>query len=173
MVLPDLLQQLIPIIPDGCFMRLGMTNPPYILDYLEEIAEVLNHPRVYSFLHIPIQSGSDGVLRDMKREYNTQDFCRIMDFMREKVADIYIATDFICAFPTETEEDFVESLDLVKKYEFPSLFINQFFPRPGTLAARMKKVEAKEVSQFFFVYSIINYYNISFTFKWVKSVAWR
>lgn len=148
MVLPDLLQKLIPVIPDGCFMRLGMTNPPYILDYLEEIAEILNHPRVYSFLHIPIQSASDGVLRDMKREYSSQDFCRIMDFMREKVPDIYIATDFICAFPTETEEDFEESLNMVRKYEFPSLFINQYFPRPGTPAARLKKVEAKEVKLF-------------------------
>ncbi|VDL81915.1 unnamed protein product [Nippostrongylus brasiliensis] len=70
LVLPDLLSELVKVIPEGCMMRLGMTNPPYILDYLEEIAAVLNHPRVYSFLHIPVQSGSDAVLRDMKREYS-------------------------------------------------------------------------------------------------------
>lgn len=55
--LADLLAGLVPIIPAGCMLRLGMTNPPYILDQLVEIAEVLSHPRVYSFLHIPVQSG--------------------------------------------------------------------------------------------------------------------
>lgn len=66
-------------------MRLGMTNPPYILDYLKEIADILNHPRVYSFLHIPVQSGSDAVLGEMKREYTAGQFCQVMDFMREKL----------------------------------------------------------------------------------------
>uniref|UniRef100_A0A914EF09 tRNA-t(6)A37 methylthiotransferase n=1 Tax=Acrobeloides nanus TaxID=290746 RepID=A0A914EF09_9BILA len=139
LVLPDLLKELVKVIPDGCYMRLGMTNPPYILDHLEEIAEILNHPRVYSFLHIPVQAGSDSVLLDMKREYTINHFCQIVDYLKQKVPNIYICTDFICAFPTETVEDFQESLELVKKYEFPSLFINQFYPRNGTPAARLKK----------------------------------
>lgn len=58
--------------------------------------------------------------------------------------NIYILTDFICAFPTETEEDFEESMKLIKKYRFPSLFINQFYPRPNTPAARLKKVNGVE-----------------------------
>uniref|UniRef100_A0A158PB82 Threonylcarbamoyladenosine tRNA methylthiotransferase n=1 Tax=Angiostrongylus cantonensis TaxID=6313 RepID=A0A158PB82_ANGCA len=85
MVLPDLLNAVVKVIPDGCMMRLGMTNPPYILDYLEDIAAVLNHPRVYSFLHIPVQSGSDAVLRDMKREYTCDHFRMIMDFMLKEL----------------------------------------------------------------------------------------
>uniref|UniRef100_A0A7E4V0M1 tRNA-t(6)A37 methylthiotransferase n=1 Tax=Panagrellus redivivus TaxID=6233 RepID=A0A7E4V0M1_PANRE len=144
MVLPDLLNALVEVIPDGCMMRLGMTNPPYILDHLEEIATILNHPRVYAFLHIPVQAGSNAVLDDMKREYKNEHFCRIVDYMKEHVPGIYIATDFICAFPTETAEDFEESLDLVRKYEFPSLFINQYYPRPGTPAARLKKINTIE-----------------------------
>ncbi|EYC30323.1 hypothetical protein Y032_0005g2578 [Ancylostoma ceylanicum] len=144
MVLPDLLNELVKVIPNGCMMRLGMTNPPYILDYLEEIAAVLNHPRVYSFLHIPVQSGSDAVLRDMKREYSSDHFRTIMDFMLKNVPNIYIATDMICAFPTETDEDFEESMQLVRDYKFPSLFINQFYPRSGTPAARMKKIDTVE-----------------------------
>ncbi|VDN36224.1 unnamed protein product [Gongylonema pulchrum] len=83
-VLPDLLNAAVECIPDGCMMRLGMTNPPYILDFLEDIARILNHPRVYSFLHIPVQSGSDAVLSDMKREYTCADFCRVADYMIEK-----------------------------------------------------------------------------------------
>ncbi|VDN38170.1 unnamed protein product [Gongylonema pulchrum] len=84
LVLPDLLNAAVECIPDGCMMRLGMTNPPYILDFLEDIARILNHPRVYSFLHIPVQSGSDAVLSDMKREYTCADFCRVADYMIEK-----------------------------------------------------------------------------------------
>ncbi|VDM55883.1 unnamed protein product [Angiostrongylus costaricensis] len=144
MVLPDLLNALVKVIPDGCMMRLGMTNPPYILDYLEDIAAVLNHPRVYSFLHIPVQSGSDAVLRDMKREYTCDHFRMIVDFMLKEVPNIYIATDMICAFPTETDEDFEESMELIREYQFPSLFINQFYPRSGTPAAAMKKIDTIE-----------------------------
>ncbi|TKR93673.1 hypothetical protein L596_008086 [Steinernema carpocapsae] len=143
-VLPDLLKELVKVIPDGCMMRLGMTNPPYILDFLEEIAEILNHPRVYSFLHIPVQAGSDAVLNDMKREYTNRHFCTIVDYMKEHVPDVYIATDFICAFPSETSQDFNESMDLVRKYKFPSLYINQFYPRSGTPAARMKRIATDE-----------------------------
>jgi threonylcarbamoyladenosine tRNA methylthiotransferase CDKAL1 len=65
-------------------LRIGMTNPPYILEHLEEIAKILNHPRVYSFLHIPVQSGSDAVLTDMKREYCVAEFSKIVDFLNEK-----------------------------------------------------------------------------------------
>ncbi|CAB3408006.1 unnamed protein product [Caenorhabditis bovis] len=143
-VLPDLLDELVKVIPDGCMMRLGMTNPPYILDHLEEIARILNHPRVYSFLHIPVQSASDAVLNDMKREYSRRHFEKIADYMIENVPNIYIATDMILAFPTENEDDFEESMDLVRKYKFPSLFINQYYPRSGTPAARMRKIDTVE-----------------------------
>lgn len=69
-------------IPEGCRLRLGMTNPPYILEHLEEMSKILNHPRVYSFLHVPVQSGSDSVLADMKREYCRQDFKHVVDFLQ-------------------------------------------------------------------------------------------
>ena len=74
--LPDLLWELVKVIPEGCKLRLGMTNPPYIMDHLDEIAAVLRHPRVYAFLHVPVQSGSDAVLRDMQREYTAADFAK-------------------------------------------------------------------------------------------------
>ncbi|VDN01510.1 unnamed protein product [Thelazia callipaeda] len=153
MVLPDLLYAVVEIIPEGCMLRLGMTNPPYILDYLElqnlngkfkDIAKILNHPKVYAFLHIPVQAASDAVLSDMKREYTSADFCRVVDYMIQNVPNVYIATDFICAYPTETEDDFEESMSLVRKYRFPSLFINQFYPRIGTPAAKLKKIDTAE-----------------------------
>uniref|UniRef100_A0A8B9KYB1 tRNA-t(6)A37 methylthiotransferase n=1 Tax=Astyanax mexicanus TaxID=7994 RepID=A0A8B9KYB1_ASTMX len=146
--LPSLLWELVKEIPEGCMLRLGMTNPPYILEHLEEMAKILNHPRVYGFLHVPVQSASDSVLMDMKREYCCDDFRRVVDFLKDRVPGITIATDIICGFPGETDEDFQETMELVKKYRFPSLFINQFYPRPGTPAAKMEQVPAQVVSLF-------------------------
>ncbi|XP_036084898.1 threonylcarbamoyladenosine tRNA methylthiotransferase isoform X2 [Rousettus aegyptiacus] len=158
--LPTLLWKLVDVIPEGAMLRLGMTNPPYILEHLEEMAKILNHPRVYAFLHIPVQSASDTVLMEMKREYCVADFKRVADFLKEKVPGITIATDIICGFPGETDQDFQETVKLVEEYKFPSLFINQFYPRPGTPAAKMdqvpaqvKKQRTKDLSQVFHSYN--------------------
>lgn len=72
------------VIPEGCRLRLGMTNPPYILEHIEEMGKILAHPRVYSFLHVPVQSGSDQVLIDMKREYLRSDFEFVVDSLRKR-----------------------------------------------------------------------------------------
>ena len=138
--LPELLWKLIEVTPHDCMIRVGMTNPPYMRQHLEEIGKILNHPRVYSFLHVPVQSGSDAVLADMKREYCREDFCEIVDYVKSVVPGVTIATDFICGFPSETDEDFEESLSLMQKYKFPTVFINQFFPRPGTPASYMRQI---------------------------------
>lgn len=134
---------------DGVMLRVGMTNPPYIMEHLEDIAELLNHPNVYAFLHVPVQSGSNKVLEDMKREYTIEDFKKVVDTLRSRhisttdqcsfffrVPGITIATDIICGFPTETEEDFEQTMQLCQEYKFPVLNISQFYPRPGTPAAR-------------------------------------
>uniref|UniRef100_A0A8C6XVG1 tRNA-t(6)A37 methylthiotransferase n=1 Tax=Naja naja TaxID=35670 RepID=A0A8C6XVG1_NAJNA len=158
--LPTLLWKLVEVIPEGAMLRLGMTNPPYILEHLEEMSKILNHPRVYAFLHVPVQSASDSVLMDMKREYCVADFKRVVDFLKARVPGITIATDIICGFPGETDEDFQETMKLVEEYRFPSLFINQFYPRPGTPAAKMpqvpaqiKKQRTKELSKLFHSYN--------------------
>jgi threonylcarbamoyladenosine tRNA methylthiotransferase CDKAL1 len=143
-------------LPAGTMMRLGMTNPPYILEHREEIARILQHPRVYAFLHIPVQSGSDRVLEAMRRQYTVHDFRQLVDHLRAHVPGISIATDVICGFPTESDSDFEGTMELVREYEFPILYISQFYPRPGTPAAAMrqaktqiKKQRSREISAFF------------------------
>lgn len=146
--LPELLWKLVEVIPEGCMLRVGMTNPPYILEHLEAMGEILSHPRVYAFLHVPVQSGSDAVLTDMRREYCRDDFRRVVQVLRDRVrGGVTIATDVICGFPTETPEDFEETMTLIDEFKFPSLFINQFFPRPGTPAAKMERVDPQEVKR--------------------------
>ncbi len=102
--------------------------------------QVLNSPFVFSYMHIPLQSGSDAVLAAMNREYTSAEFCRVADTLLAKVPGLELATDIICGFPGETDEDFAATLDLVRRYRFPHTHISQFYPRPGTPAARMKKV---------------------------------
>eukprot|EP01084_Bolivina_argentea_P279799 478393_1 len=127
-------------------IRIGMTNPPYILNHLECVVNALNHPNIYSFLHIPVQSASNNVLDSMKRKYHLKDFERVCDHLIENVPRIHLATDFICGFPTENENDHKLSLNLLNKYKFTTLNISQFYPRPSTPAARnMKKLDTKIV----------------------------
>ena len=144
-----LFRDLVAALPDdgSCMLRLGMTNPPYILAHLDAVAEAMRHPSVYAFLHVPVQAGSDAVLERMRREYTVAEFEKVVDVLTEKVPGITIATDIICGFPGETAEDWERTMDLCRKYEFAELHLSQFYPRPGTPAARMKRVDTKEVKR--------------------------
>lgn len=147
--LPILLNAIVKALPTNgsTMLRIGMTNPPYILEHLKEIAEILCHPCVYSFLHVPVQSGSDAILTAMNREYTVGDFRKVVDTLTELVPGMQIATDIICGFPGETDEDFAQTVDLIKEYKFSQVHISQFYPRPGTPAARMKKVPSNIVKK--------------------------
>jgi len=68
------------------------------------MAKIYRHPRIYSYLHIPIQTASDKVLNDMRREYTRADFEYIVDYLKQELPDLNIATDLICGFPTESRE---------------------------------------------------------------------
>jgi len=124
----------------GTMLRIGMTNPPYILEHLAVIAEILRHPSVYSFLHIPVQAASNKVLLGMNREYTVEEFRTVADYLIAHVPGITIATDIICGFPNEDEDDFLQTMELIKHYKFAITNISQFYPRPGTPAAKMKRI---------------------------------
>ncbi|KAI9222456.1 hypothetical protein BC828DRAFT_346027, partial [Blastocladiella britannica] len=133
--LPQLLEAIIPVVPPWCMVRVGMTNPPYILEHLDAIAKLLAHPRMYAFLHVPVQSGSDRVLDDMRRQYTRTEFDCVANTLT--AAGVNVATDVICGFPTESDEDFADTLALLDHHQFGAVHISQFYARPGTPAARM------------------------------------
>merc|ERR1712232_935856 len=112
----SLLRRVADALPPNAMLKLGMTNPPYMLAHIEAVAEVLNRPNVFAFIHIPVQSGADAVLRSMVREYTSEDFRRLVDGLRARVPDLLVATDIICGFPTESEDDHQETLAMVKEY---------------------------------------------------------
>ena len=140
--LVQLLRRILDKLPQDCstMLRVGMTNPPFILAQLYELAAILNDPRVFKFLHVPVQAGSNAVLRAMRREYTREEFERVASFLKRKVPGIYFSTDIICGFPGETEADFEETLTLIAKHQFVAVHISQFYARPGTPAARMKQI---------------------------------
>lgn len=136
-----LLDNILNTISSNVMIRLGMTNPPYIIEHIDSIIKILQHQNIYSFLHLPVQSGSNKVLNHMQRYYTKEDFCFLIDKLIEVIPDIHIATDIICGFPTETEEDFLETIELLKKYNFITVNISQFYPRRGTIASEIKQLD--------------------------------
>ena len=143
-----LLWSIIEILPEeGVMLRIGMTNPPYIMEHLENIAIILRHPKVFSFLHVPLQSSCNEVLNAMNREYTVEEFNHIADYLLKEVPGMTFATDIICGFPNETEEYFQETLLCMNYYKFPVVNISQFYPRPGTPAAKMKRIATQMVKE--------------------------
>lgn len=126
-------------------LRLGMTNPPFILAQLDRVSACMRHANMFKFVHMPVQSGNNKVLAAMKREYSVEDFCLAADYMLKHVPGLTLATDIICGFPGETEDEFADTLALVERYRFPVLNISQFYPRPGTPAAKMRRLPTQVV----------------------------
>ncbi|NIO22565.1 MAG: tRNA (N(6)-L-threonylcarbamoyladenosine(37)-C(2))-methylthiotransferase [Candidatus Aenigmarchaeota archaeon] len=126
-------------------IRVGMMNPTHIKPILKELIRVYENPKIYKFIHIPVQSGSDKVLEKMKRGYKTKDFERIVNMFRRKFPSITLSTDIIVGFPGETEKDFGKSLDLIKRIKPDIVNISKFSPRPKTAASRMRRVDNKVV----------------------------
>merc|ERR1719336_448242 len=138
----DLLLKLSDSLPAGVMIRTGMTNPPYILQHIDGVIEALRRPNVHAFMHIPVQSGSDHVLQAMRREYTCGDFTYLVDRLQAAVPGLFLLTDIICGFPSESQEDWEETLALLRKYRFQGLHLSQFYARPGTPAAKMKPLKS-------------------------------
>src|SRR5205085_7414065 len=91
-------------------------------------------PRICRYLHVPAQSGSDRILKLMNRGYTAGQYTDFIARARDYMPDLCIASDFIVGFPTETDEDFAITVQLVKDCRFKNSFIFKYSPRPGTLA---------------------------------------
>jgi tRNA-2-methylthio-N6-dimethylallyladenosine synthase len=127
--------------------RVRFTSPHPAAFTDDVIAAMAETPNVCHQLHMPLQSGSDRVLRAMKRSYRSERYLGILDKVREAMPDAAITTDIIVGFPGETEEDFQATLDVVRQARFASAFTFQYSIRPGTPAATMPDQLPKQVVQ--------------------------
>ncbi len=125
--------------------RVRFTSPHPAAFTSDVIAAMAETPTVMPQLHMPLQSGSDRVLRAMRRSYRSTRFLDILDEVRASIPEAAITTDIIVGFPGETEEDFAETLRVVEQARFSSAFTFQYSPRPGTPAVDLPDPVAEEV----------------------------
>ncbi len=144
--LPELLELLTEV--EGDFrLRIGMMNPCTLMHIIDELLDAFDSDKVFKFFHVPVQSGSDSVLREMRRNYTVDDFLEIVRSIRRRFHYCTICTDFIVGYPTEDEDDFRASLHLLEETKPEKVNITRFSPRPGTEAAKHKDMLERDKKQ--------------------------
>jgi threonylcarbamoyladenosine tRNA methylthiotransferase CDKAL1 len=120
-------------------IRVGMMTPNMAENILEDLIQAFESERIFKFVHLPVQSGDDHVLKRMRRFYSADDFKRVVRDFRTSFPDITVATDVICGFPGETEGAFENTLNLIEEVKPDVVNVSKFFARPRTVAAGMQE----------------------------------
>jgi len=144
--LADLLKRICEI-EGKFFIRVGMMTPNQALEILDDLIQAYKNEKVFKFLHLPVQSGDDEVLRLMNRFYTVKDFKRILYSFRKENPEITVATDVICGFPSESKAAFERTMELIKEIQPDIVNISKFFSRPHTPAKKMKPLPPEEVKE--------------------------
>ena len=144
--LPSLVNTVVEI-PEDFMVRVGMMNPMYMPRIKDKLIESYDSDKVFKFLHIPVQSGSDKVLQDMKRGHTAGTFREIVKKIKERFSQFTISTDIIVGFPSETEEDFQKTIALLDETKPDVVNLSRYSARPGTDAAEWKQLDTVEVKR--------------------------
>jgi MiaB-like tRNA modifying enzyme len=128
-------------------IRVGMMNPMYMPRIRDGLLEAFENDKVFKFLHIPVQSGSNKVLKEMKRGHTAKVFKDANERFQKKFGKFTISTDIIVGFPTESENDFEQTIELVKETRPDMINLSRYSARPGTDAAKMKQLDVSEVKR--------------------------
>tara|TARA_B100000686_G_scaffold345538_1_gene430336 strand:+ start:1565 stop:2833 length:1269 start_codon:yes stop_codon:yes gene_type:complete len=144
--LPELVNTVAEI-PEKFFVRVGMMNPMYMPRIRDNLLKSFESSKVFKFLHVPVQSGSNKVLNDMKRGHTADTFIDVVKQFREKFDKFTISTDIIVGFPTETEEDFEKTIELLSETRPDIVNLSRYSKRPGTDAAEMVQIDVSEIKK--------------------------
>ena len=144
--LPELVNA-ISEIPKEFSIRVGMMNPMYMPRIREGLLKSFENYKVFKFLHVPVQCGSDKVLNDMKRGHTSETFRDVTNKFRKKFPEFTISTDIIVGFPTETKEDFERTVELIKETKPDIVNLSRYSARPGLEAAEWEQVDVTEVKR--------------------------
>src|SRR6056297_322230 len=138
-LLPELLERICEEIDGEFRVRVGMANPKGVHGVREDLARVFaENEKLYNFLHAPVQSGSDAVLADMRRQHQVEEYLEVVETFDEYLDYWTLSTDFIAGFPTEDPEDHEQSMALMRETRPEKINVTRFSKRPGTDAANMK-----------------------------------
>jgi threonylcarbamoyladenosine tRNA methylthiotransferase CDKAL1 len=155
-------------IPEDFMIRVGMMNPMYMPRIKQNLIKSYDNEKVFKFLHIPVQSGSDKVLNDMKRGHTSQTFREIVNKTKEKFGNFTISTDIIVGFPSETEEDFQKTITLLDETKPDVVNLSKYSARPGTDAAELKQIDAAEIKRRSkVIFEQINKISLESNKKWI------
>ncbi|HSD04227.1 MAG TPA: tRNA (N(6)-L-threonylcarbamoyladenosine(37)-C(2))-methylthiotransferase [Nitrosopumilaceae archaeon] len=128
-------------------IRVGMMNPMYMPRIRDGLLRSFESNKVFKFLHIPVQSGSNKILKDMRRGHTAKVLRDANEKFRRKFGKFTVSTDIIVGFPSETEEDFAQTVDLIKETRPDIINLSRYSARPGTKAAKMNQLEISEVKR--------------------------
>ncbi|MBR5504446.1 MAG: tRNA (N(6)-L-threonylcarbamoyladenosine(37)-C(2))-methylthiotransferase [Methanobrevibacter sp.] len=128
-------------------VRVGMMHPKNIGNDLDNLIEAFKLEKVYDFIHLPIQSGSDKVLREMRRNHTVEDYKNIVYRFKEAIPDITLATDIIIGYPTETEEDFMETVSLIEEIKFNLIHLSKYQHREGAISSSLDNIPFDEMKR--------------------------
>lgn len=132
--LAKLTQNILAHVPGDYKLRLGMGNPRHVLAYLDELLECFQDNRLYKFVHLPVQSGSERILKAMNRRHTASDYQKLAQAFHERFERFTLSTDMIVGFPGETDEDFNATMRLLEASRPTVCNITRFVARPGTPA---------------------------------------
>jgi tRNA-2-methylthio-N6-dimethylallyladenosine synthase len=114
-------------------------------DMQDDLIAAHAHPKVMPYLHLPVQSGSNKILKAMNRKHERDLYFEIIEKFRKVRPDIAISGDFIVGFPGETDQDFEDTMDLVRQIKYSSAYSFKYSPRPGTTAAKMGGIIREDI----------------------------
>ncbi len=134
-------------IPGDFRIRIGMMNPNHATAMLDGLCQILPNSRFFKFLHIPVQSGSDNVLNEMRRQYQSAEYTQLVKTLRSRITDITLSTDIIVGYPTETDRDFQLTIDLIQQTNPDITNISKYGHRPGTPAAQLTPLSSATINQ--------------------------
>ena len=121
-------------------VRVGMMHPKNILNNVDEIIDAMKHPKVYDFIHLPVQSGSDKVLSDMRRGHNISQYKKIVSKFKDAIPDLTLAVDIIVGYPTENDEDFEETVKLLSEIKPSLIHLSKYQHRKGAISSSLQEI---------------------------------